>query len=140
MLAPQSGQTKLRTAEIKLMLVFPNATNEAIIPLPFRWFFTAEMHRTINGDRRRGSGRAPVEGAAAPRFGFTSSATELPNALLGRCMSISFQGALSSPHARKRLGASKASGPREFGWITAWGSFPKNWLKSLRSPVAFERT
>jgi len=33
--APQSGQTRLRIAEIKLLLVFLTTANEAIMPLPF---------------------------------------------------------------------------------------------------------
>jgi hypothetical protein len=35
MLAPQSGQTRLRIADIKLMLAFLTTANEAIIFLPF---------------------------------------------------------------------------------------------------------
>jgi hypothetical protein len=43
MLAPQSGQTRLRIAEIKLMLMFLATVNEAIMSLPFlRRFFAAE--------------------------------------------------------------------------------------------------
>jgi len=43
MLAPQSGQTKLRIVEIKLMLLVPTSTNEAITVSPFvAAVFTAE--------------------------------------------------------------------------------------------------
>ena len=43
MLAPQSGQTRLRRAEIKRMLVFLTTIYEAIVSLPFlRRLFTAE--------------------------------------------------------------------------------------------------
>jgi hypothetical protein len=34
MLSPQSGQTRLRIAEIKLMSVFPKTANAAIMSLP----------------------------------------------------------------------------------------------------------
>jgi hypothetical protein len=51
MLAPQSGQTRLHIAEIKLMLVFLTTANEAIMSLPFlRRFFTAGMHRTLGAE------------------------------------------------------------------------------------------
>jgi len=41
--APQSGQTRLRIAEIKLMSVFLTTANEAILFFPFfRRFFSAE--------------------------------------------------------------------------------------------------
>jgi hypothetical protein len=55
MLAPQSGQMRLRIAEIKLMLVFLTTANEAIMSLPFlRRFFTAECK---NLKRGRAAGR-----------------------------------------------------------------------------------
>jgi hypothetical protein len=41
MLAPQSGQTRLRIAEIKLELVFVTTTSEAIMSLPV----VAVLHR-----------------------------------------------------------------------------------------------
>jgi len=71
MLAPQSGQTRLRIAEIKLMLVFLTTANEAIMSLPLlRRSFTAECT-----ERNRGAAGAfwagrLVDRAAAPRFGF----------------------------------------------------------------------
>jgi len=68
MLAPQSGQTRLRIAEIKLMLVFLTTANEAIMSLPFlRRFFTARMHRTLSaGPQARFGEGARWTGAAAP--------------------------------------------------------------------------
>jgi hypothetical protein len=43
MLAPQSGQIRLRSAEIKLMLLFLTTANEAIISVLVAVFFiTAE--------------------------------------------------------------------------------------------------
>jgi len=42
MLAPQRGQTRLRIAEIKLMLMFLATVNEAIISLPFLLLFFTE--------------------------------------------------------------------------------------------------
>jgi hypothetical protein len=85
MLAPQSGQTRLRIAEMKLMLAFLTTVNEAIVSLPFfRRFFTAEytnLKRWAAGAFWVGRS---VERAAAPRFRIqTLRATELPIALLG---------------------------------------------------------
>jgi hypothetical protein len=48
--APQSGQTRLRIAEIKLVLVFLTTANEAIMSLPFlRRFFTANAQNLKRG-------------------------------------------------------------------------------------------
>ena len=48
MLAPQSGQTRLRIAEIKLKLVFVTAANEAIISLSVVPVLNHRMHRTLS--------------------------------------------------------------------------------------------
>lgn len=53
---------------------------------------------------------------------------------------VNFQGTAISPQAKIRFGASKFRRPRWFGWITACGLFPKNWLESFRSPKAREWT
>jgi len=42
MLAPQSGQTRLRIAEIKLEFLFVTRASEAIMFLPAVRFFTVE--------------------------------------------------------------------------------------------------
>jgi|HubBroStandDraft_6_1064221.scaffolds.fasta_scaffold247107_2 hypothetical protein len=70
--APQSGQTKLRIAEIKFMLVFLTTVTEAIMPLLFlRRFFTAEAQKPKRGAAGAFLGRARSrQGLAAPRFGF----------------------------------------------------------------------
>jgi hypothetical protein len=72
MLAPQSGQTKLRIAEIKLELVFVTTANEAISVSPF---FAVVLHRRMHrilseGSQARSREGAPGAGAAAPRVGF----------------------------------------------------------------------
>ena len=83
--APQSGQTRLRIAEIKLVLVFLTTANEAIMSLPFlRRFFTADAQNL-----KRGAAGAFEEGAQGQGLRPLASdsnvrATELPNALLGK--------------------------------------------------------
>jgi len=47
MLAPQSGQTRLRIVEIKLMLVFLTTANEPILSLLFCSGSSPRMHRTL---------------------------------------------------------------------------------------------
>jgi hypothetical protein len=51
-LAPQSGQTKLRIAEIKLMLVLPTTANAAILSLTVV-AVPRRMHRTLSAESRR---------------------------------------------------------------------------------------
>jgi hypothetical protein len=58
MLAPQSGQTRLRIAEIKLMLLFPATANEAIMFLPVM----AVLHRRIAQNLQRGAAGAFLVG------------------------------------------------------------------------------
>jgi len=73
MLAPHSGQTRLRIAEIKLMLVFLTTANETMMALPFLGGDSSppnaqNLKRAAAGafwGGRRG------QGPAAPRFGFT---------------------------------------------------------------------
>src|SRR6266581_4644608 len=73
MLAPLSGQTRLRIAEIKLMLVFLTTANEAIMSLPVAAVLHRRMHRTLSaGPQARFGEGARWTGAAAPRFGFKS--------------------------------------------------------------------
>ena len=49
MLAPQSGQTRLRMAEIKLELLFVTTESEAIRSLPAVAVLHRRMHRTVSG-------------------------------------------------------------------------------------------
>ena len=71
MLAPQSGQTWLRMAEIKLELVFVTTASEAIASLPVVAVLHRRMHRTLNaGPQARFGGGLPLDRGAAPRFGF----------------------------------------------------------------------
>ena len=51
MLAPQSGQMRLRIAEIKLELVFVTKATEAIMSLRLWQFVTAE-YRAVSVGRR----------------------------------------------------------------------------------------
>ncbi len=71
MLAPQSGQTKLRIAEIKLELLFLTTASEAIKISPCCGGLHRRMHTTLSSgpQARFGEGR-PLDRAAAPRFGF----------------------------------------------------------------------
>jgi len=48
MLAPQSGKTRLRMAEIKLELLFPTTANAAIISLPVVPVLHRRVHRTLS--------------------------------------------------------------------------------------------
>jgi hypothetical protein len=66
MLAPQSGQIRLRIAEIKLELVFVSRANEAIMSLPVVAVLHRRMHRTFSADRRSVLGSAHWIRAAAP--------------------------------------------------------------------------
>jgi hypothetical protein len=61
MLAPHSGQTRLRIAEIKLMLVFLTTANEIMMDLPFlAAILRRRMHRTLSAglQARFGEGAA----------------------------------------------------------------------------------
>jgi len=71
MLAPQSGQTRLRIAEIKIELVFETSASEAIMSLPAEAASDRRMYRTLSAgtQERFGEGAQWVR-AAAPRFGF----------------------------------------------------------------------
>jgi hypothetical protein len=67
MLAPHSGQTRLRIAEIKLMLVFLTTANETMMALPFlAAILRRRMHRTLRVGPlarfggRRGQGLRPL--------------------------------------------------------------------------------
>ena len=62
----QSGQTKLRIAEIKLELVFVTTTCEAIMPSLLWRFFTAECTETKRGAARRVLRRSLSELGPAP--------------------------------------------------------------------------
>ena len=69
--APQSGQTRLRIAEIKVMLLFLTTANEAIVSLPVVVVLHHRMHRTLSaGPQERNWGGRALERSAAPRFGF----------------------------------------------------------------------
>jgi|GEM_PF-4506463 len=70
MLAPQSGQTKLRIAEIKLELVFVTTTCEAIMPSLLWRFFTAECTEPSAGPPDAFCGGRSVNLALPPLFGF----------------------------------------------------------------------
>ena len=73
MLASQSGQTKLRIAEVKLLLLFLTTANNAIMSLPVVAVLHHRMHRTLSaGPQARFGEGARWTGAAAPRFGFKS--------------------------------------------------------------------
>src|SRR5258706_14302990 len=67
MLAPHSGQTRLRIAEIKLELVFVTTASEAIKSLPAVAVLHRQMHRTLSG--AAGAFGGHWIGAAATRFG-----------------------------------------------------------------------
>ncbi len=65
MLAPQSGQTRLRIAEIKVVLLF---LNKAIMSLPVVVVFYHRMHRTLGvGTAGAYLGGRSLERSAAPR-------------------------------------------------------------------------
>jgi hypothetical protein len=86
MLAPQSGQTKLRIAEIKLELVFVTTASEAIMSLPAVGVLHRRMHRNLKhgaagafwGRALGGQGLRPLASDSNVR------ATESPNALLAK--------------------------------------------------------
>ena len=84
MLAPQSGQIRLRIAEIKLELVSVTTASEAITSLPVVAVLHRRMHRTLSaGPQARFGEGCPVDRAAAPCSDSSMTATESPNALLG---------------------------------------------------------
>jgi hypothetical protein len=71
MLAPQSGQTRLRIAEIKLMLLFLTTANEAIMSLPFCGGSSPPNAQNLKREAAGAFwGGRPVDRTAAPRFGF----------------------------------------------------------------------
>jgi hypothetical protein len=72
MLAPQSGQTRLRIAEIKLMSVFLTTADEAIMSLPFCGGSSPPNAQNLKRGAAGAFWGAPLDGAAAPRFGFKS--------------------------------------------------------------------
>jgi hypothetical protein len=49
MLAPQSGQTRLRIAEIKLEFGFVTTASEAMMSLPTTTVLRRRKHRTLSG-------------------------------------------------------------------------------------------
>ena len=78
MLAPQSGQIRLRIAEIKLKSVFVTTEIEAIRSLPVVAVLHRRMHKTVSG-----AASAFAEGqfkrAAASRFGYQSESKYVTN-------------------------------------------------------------
>jgi hypothetical protein len=67
MLAPQSGQTRLRIAEIKLELVFVTTASEAIMSLPVVAVLHRRMHRTLSaGPQARFGGVLPLDRGRGP--------------------------------------------------------------------------
>ncbi len=71
MLAPQSGQIRLRIAEMKLELAFVTTASEAIMFLPVVAVLHGRMHRTLSaGPQARSWGGRPVDRGRGPRFGF----------------------------------------------------------------------
>jgi len=66
MLAPQSGQTRLRISEIKLMLMFLATANEAIISLPVVAVLHRRMHRTLSAGPQERFGRALTRKVCGP--------------------------------------------------------------------------
>lgn len=80
MLAPQSGQNRLRVAEINLMPVFPTTVNVYISPLLWR-FFTAECTEPLSRGRRCVLGRALIGYGLRPLASDAKvGANESPNA------------------------------------------------------------
>jgi len=59
MLAPQSGQTRVRIAEIKHEFGFVTTASEPIMSLSAVAVLPRRMHRTLSGGRGRVLGRAP---------------------------------------------------------------------------------
>ncbi len=57
MRAPQSGQTRLRMAEIKIELLFVTTASEAIKSLPAVAILHRRMHRTLSAGPQE-----PLEG------------------------------------------------------------------------------
>jgi len=85
MLAPQSGQTRLRIAEIKLILRFLTTANKAIMPLPALVAPHHRMHRTLSaGPQTRFGQGARWIGLRPLASDSNMGATVSPNALLGR--------------------------------------------------------
>ena len=81
--APQSGQTRLRIAEIKVMLLFLTTANEAIMSLPIAVVLHHRMHRTLSaGPQERNWGGRSLERSAALASDSDVRATESPNDLL----------------------------------------------------------
>jgi hypothetical protein len=71
MLAPQSGQTRLRIVEIKSEFVFVTTAYEAIMSLPVVAVLPRQMHRTLSAGPQAHFGEgAGWKEATAPRFGF----------------------------------------------------------------------
>jgi hypothetical protein len=69
MLAPQSGQTRLRIAEIKLELVFITTASEAIMSLLVVAVLHRRTHRTLSAGAAGAFGGHWI-GAATSRIGF----------------------------------------------------------------------
>ena len=65
MLAPQSGQTRLRKEEINLELVFVSTASEAIMSLPVVAILHRRIHRTLSGAASALGRGARLLGAAA---------------------------------------------------------------------------
>jgi len=69
MLAPQSGQTRLRIAEIRLELLFVTTASEAIQSLPVVAVLYRRVHRTLSGAASAFGDGCPLDRAAALCFG-----------------------------------------------------------------------
>ena len=100
MLAPQSGQTRLRIAEIKLVLVFLTAANEAIIFSPFCGGLSRRMPRTLSAGPQERIGRALTRGLRLRASDSNVRATVSPNACSD---GIGFGQDLSSQHEGDRI-------------------------------------
>jgi hypothetical protein len=81
MLAPQSGQTRLRIAEIKFEFGFVTKTSEAIMSLPTMTALHRRKHKTLSGAAGASGESACWIGVAALASDSHLSATKLPNAL-----------------------------------------------------------
>jgi hypothetical protein len=83
MLDPQSGQTRLRIAEIKLELAVVTTASEAIMSLPVVAVLHRRMHRTLSaGPQEPFADGARLDRGCGPSLRI-QRATESPNALHG---------------------------------------------------------
>lgn len=80
MLAPQSGQIRLRMAEIKFELVFMATASEAIMSLPVVAVLHRRMHNTVSGAASAFGEGARLTGLRPLASDSNVKASESPNA------------------------------------------------------------